>query len=141
MIFVRFALDDGAVVPCLLQGRIGVDDMQHQADRDRLRRRSFQAVPGVLVGQVQHPVTDRDLGIPNSPVSHHNRLTDDHGVEGIGVPVDRRPCIGHTQVRQRCRTRGACSGGLVSSEMVAAVPLMTTPLGRDSADSNCRRRH
>ena len=95
VVLVDLAHDGRAVFACPLQSSIGVGDMQHQAHRNRARRRSFQPEFRMFVGQIQHAAGYRDLRVPDSPVVHHDWIPDHDGVEGIGVPRDRGTCVRH----------------------------------------------
>jgi hypothetical protein len=75
-----------------------------------LRVRGFQPDLGILVGQIEHTTGDRELGVPDAAVVHHDRLADHSGAEGVDVPRDSVASIGNGQVRQRSRPRGSgCS--------------------------------
>ena len=52
---------------------------------------------------------DCDFGMPNTPIAHHDWITDHDRAEGIRVPCDRRTCVRHAQIGQRCRPRDRVS--------------------------------
>jgi hypothetical protein len=116
VVLVDLALDGRVLFACLLQGRVGVGDAQHQADRDRARRRSLQSEFWMFVGQIQHAISDSDFRMPNSPIAHHDWITDHDRIEGINIPGDRRTCVRHAQVGQRCRARDRVGGGWLGQD-------------------------
>ena len=79
--------------------------MEHQTHRDRLRLRRSEAELWVLVGQIQHASRERQLGVADAAVVHHDRVADDGGAQGIAVPCDGGSRVGDGQVRQGRRAR------------------------------------
>ena len=57
--------------------------------------RGFHTDLGIFVGEVEHAAADRELGMPDATVVHHDRFADDDGAKRVDVPVDRLSCIGH----------------------------------------------
>jgi hypothetical protein len=101
-----------------IQRCVGIGHVQHEAHRIDLRRRRFQADLGVLVGQVQHTVANRELGVADAAVVHLIRLTDDGCPENVDVPGDRVSCVRDGQVGQcrwprGCRRHLGLCGGVV----------------------------
>ena len=100
---VGLAFDVGAPPFGACQRGVGVGDGQHQADRCRAGRRRPQAHLDELVRQVQHAAGERELGVPDAAVVHHDRLTEHPGGERVAVPGDRGAGVAHREVRQRGR--------------------------------------
>jgi len=50
--------------------------------------RRFHAEGGRLVRQVEHTVTDLQLGVPDAAVLHFVHVADRNRAEGVGVPGD-----------------------------------------------------
>ncbi len=105
VVLVGLPLHDGPMLARPLQGDIGVGHVEHQAHRNRLWIRRFQAKLGIFVGQVENPVADLQLGVPDAAVVHLVHLADQRRAEGVDVPGDGLARIADGQVRQCCRTR------------------------------------
>lgn len=105
VVLVDLALHESTPTTCLLQHSVGVWHMQHQANRNSLRCRRFQSELGCLVGEIQHPGADRDLGVADAAVGYHDRIAKQHSIQRFGVPGDGRPRIGNSQIRQGSGTR------------------------------------
>ena len=89
---------------------VHVGDVEDQAHRDAARVRRGHPDLRVLVGEVDHPVRQFQLGMAHPPVRHDDRLTAQPRAEHPGVPVQGVPGPAHREVRNggaavfgRCR--------------------------------------
>jgi hypothetical protein len=92
-------LQDAAMCEGTFDRRVGVGDLEVQ----RLARptavdRGQQVQLRELLGEHQHAVADDDLGVPDPPVGHQDRLSAAPGAERFGVERDRGLGVGDGQV-------------------------------------------
>ncbi len=106
VVLVGLPLHGGPTLPRPIQGGIGVGHVEHQAHRTRLWLGRFQTKLGILVGQVEHAVTDLQLRVPDAAVVHLVHVAHERRTEGVDVPGDGVSCVGDGQIGQRRGTRG-----------------------------------
>ena len=73
-------------------GGLRVGDVEHQADGAPAERlRAEVLLLGELAGEHEDGVADAHLGVTDPAVGHDDRITEEHGVEHVRVPLDGTP--------------------------------------------------
>ena len=84
-----------------LYGCVQIGNVQPQAHRAAIGFRGHDADLGELLGEVQHPTVELEVGVADPTVRHDDRRVEEARTEHLDVPVDRPPAVAHGEIRNR----------------------------------------